>query len=99
MSSLREPSQNNLALNKNVREVRTLKYCKMCRVELLSTSKELLEKKKKSKPKHQRIAEEQKLRKLEQSQRHGKLWMSWMCRGAQANMLDSDEESFMSARR
>ena len=52
----------NTALSKRVREGRPSKYCRVCRTELLSISKELSEKKKKTTAKRQRITKKPNLR-------------------------------------
>ena len=52
----------NTALSKRVREDRPSKYCRVCRAELLSISKELSEKKKKTTAKRQRITKKPNLR-------------------------------------
>ena len=52
----------NTALSKRLREGRPSKYCRFCRTELLSISKELSEKKKKSTAKRQRITKKPNLR-------------------------------------
>ena len=52
----------NTALSKRLREGRPSKYCRFCRAELLSISKELSEKKKKSTAIRQRITKKPNLR-------------------------------------
>ena len=52
----------NTALSKRLREGRQSKYCRVCRTELLSISKELSGKKKKSTAKRPRITKKPNLR-------------------------------------
>ena len=53
----------NTALNKRLREGRPSKFCRVCREELRSISRELPEKKKKSPVKHRQTSKKPNLRK------------------------------------
>ena len=58
----------NTALNKILREGRPSKYCRDCRADLLSISKELSEKKKKTTARCQRITKKPNLRRTRTKQ-------------------------------